>query len=78
MDADWQFDHGLTRFADIFFDNIFTDWSVQNRIGQAQQDARLLENKLVFAIGKLKTEIEKTVIDNQDRATELRSFLEQA
>jgi hypothetical protein len=28
---------GLTRTFDMFFDNIFTDWSVRNRIGQAAQ-----------------------------------------
>lgn len=28
---------GFLRFADYFFDNIFTDWSVMNQIGSAQE-----------------------------------------
>lgn len=76
--ADWQFDHNLTRFVDIFFDNSFTDWSVQARINTALQTAQALENQLVSAVEALKISIERSVDQTKQKADELQRFLEQA
>ncbi|KAB7727034.1 hypothetical protein F5984_22615 [Rudanella paleaurantiibacter] len=77
MEADWQFDDNLTRFVDIFFDNFLTDWSVQRRIEQANQDARTLEQRLVVVIKQIKADVEQAVVEAQERNSELRQFLEQ-
>lgn len=76
--AEWQFDHNLTRFVDIFFDNIFTDWSVQTRINSALRTAQALENQLVSAIKLLKMNIDRSVDQTKQKAEELQRFLEQA
>ena len=76
--ADWRFDDNLTRFVDIFFDNIFTDWSVQNRIHSALQTAQVLENQLIKAITSLKSQVEQGVEQTKQKADTLRQFLEVA
>lgn len=78
MEADWQFDDNLTRFVDIFFDNFLTDWSVQRRIEQANQDAQMLEERLVVVIKQIKADVEQAVVQAQQRNSELRRYLEQA
>ena len=74
--ADWQFDQGLTRFVDIFFDNIFTDWSVQSRIRNAQATAQALERHLVDAISALKSQVEQAVGQSRQEADKLQLLLE--
>ncbi len=77
-DANWEFDDGLTQFVDIFFDNFFTDWSVQRRIERLEHEASMLEMKLVHSLKMLKKELEQAITANQNRGNELRLFLEQA
>lgn len=74
--ADWQFDNGATRFVDIFFDNIFTDASVQSRISHAHETAQALENELITAIGTLKSETEQAVERARQEAEKLQLLLE--
>lgn len=74
--SDWSFDDNITRFVDIFFDNIFTDWSVQNRIHSALTTAQALENQLIQAITTLKSQLEQGVERTKQKADELQRFLE--
>ena len=74
--ADWQFDQGVTRFVDIFFDNIFTDWSVQARIRNAHETAQELERQLVSAVTTLKTEQERVTKEARQEADKLQLLLE--
>lgn len=76
--ADWQFDNNLTRFTDIFFDNIFTDWSVQNRIINGQKTAQALENQLVTSIQSLKSQIVQYVEQTKRESDDFYRFLEVA
>ena len=76
--ADWNFDNNLTRFVDIFFDNIFTDWSVQSRINNARKTAQDLENRLITTLAVLKSQIEQSVEQTKQQANELQRFLESA
>lgn len=76
--TEWKFDHNFTRFVDIFFDNIFTDLSVQSRIRSATQTAQALENQLVNEITKLKAQLEQGVELAKQKSDDLQHFLETA
>ncbi|MBN8823774.1 MULTISPECIES: hypothetical protein [unclassified Spirosoma] len=76
--TEWRFDHTTTRFVDIFFDNIFTDLSVQSRIRSAAQTAQALENQLVNEISRLKKQVEQEVDQARQTSDALQKFLETA
>ncbi|MVM40974.1 hypothetical protein GO730_30235 [Spirosoma sp. HMF3257] len=76
--SDWQFDSNLTRFVDVFFDNIFTDMAVQSRINTALTTAMALENQLIKAITTLKQQIEQAVEETKQQADAFQRFLEKA
>ncbi|GAB3019525.1 hypothetical protein [Spirosoma pulveris] len=73
---DWTFDNNLTRFVDIFFDNIFTDWSVQSRINEARTTAHTLENQLVTAIAELQSQQNKSAEQTRQLSDQFQRFLE--
>ena len=51
---------GFTRTMDIFFDNIFSDWAVRDRIGQSQDQLARIEGKVSWMQGSLETELAET------------------
>lgn len=44
---------GFDRFADLFFDNIFTDWAVRDRINQSQMAVARLIDQINAVLSKL-------------------------
>jgi len=48
---------GFLRFADYFFDGLFADWSVMNRISDAQSQVEQVRNQIRMVLGKLNTTI---------------------
>ncbi|MEZ0483396.1 hypothetical protein [Fibrella aquatica] len=75
--ADLQLD-GFTRFADIFFDNIFTDYSVQQRINKAHHQSRMLADRIIYAQRQLDQQLNNALLERDKRTAELRTYLEQA
>lgn len=54
IDADMRVNiDGFLGFADFFFDNIFTDWSVRNRISNSVDEVRGVSIKIINALSKL-------------------------
>lgn len=54
IDADLQISiDGFTRFADFFFDGLFADWAVMDRIDQAQSQVRRTRDQISSVIAKL-------------------------
>ena len=52
--ADMQINiDGFLRFADYFFDGLFADWSVMNRISEAQGQVKNVKGQIVSLLGKL-------------------------
>lgn len=52
--ADMQVNiEGFLRFADYFFDGLFADWSVLNRIGDAQEQVGRVKNQISTVLNKL-------------------------
>ena len=45
---------GFTRFADYFFDNLFTDWAVLDHIQQAQQQAADTHKQIKRVLSRLR------------------------
>ncbi len=68
----------LTRFVDIFFDNIFTDLAVQSRIEKALSASMSLENQLIPVLTSIQEEIVQVTASHQERIAQLSGFLEQA
>jgi hypothetical protein len=73
---DWTFDDNLTRFVDIFFDNIFTDWSVQSRINEAREAAQAIENQLVTALKDLQDQLTQSAEQTKQKSDEFQRFVE--
>ena len=44
---------GFLRFADYFFDGLFADWSVMNRISEAQGQVKNVKSQIDSLLGKL-------------------------
>jgi hypothetical protein len=69
---------GLTRFVDIWFDNIFTDLAVRERISQAQQSVEQ-SSYIVAQLNRRLAEREATDRDRLEAIeTERRALLTQA
>ena len=52
--ADMQVNiEGFLRFADYFFDGLFVDWSVMNRISEAQGKVKNVKGQISSLLGKL-------------------------
>ena len=55
IDADVQVTvDGFLKFADFFFDNLFTDWAVLDRIGQSQQQVQDTRRQIERVLARLK------------------------
>lgn len=55
--ADMQVNiNGFLRFADYFFDGLFADWTVMNRISDAQEQVEMVKDQIRAMLGKLNTE----------------------
>ena len=52
--ADMQVNiEGFLRFADYFFDGLFADWSVMNRISEAQEQVNKVKSQIGAVLSKL-------------------------
>ena len=70
IDADMQVNiDGFLRFADYFFDGLFTDWAVMDEISNAQQKVKNTQNQISGVISHLQQLLEEA----DARQTKLRS-----
>lgn len=64
IDADLQIRvEGFLRFADFFFDGLFADWTVMDRIGQARNQIRQNREEIEGVLRKLDSLVRKTQTD---------------
>lgn len=76
IDADIQISiDGFTRFADFFFDGLFADWAVMDRIEQAQSQLRKTRSQIEGVLRKLEGLIQLTQADMEKKRTELDAFI---
>jgi hypothetical protein len=48
---------GFVKFADYFFDNLFTDWAVQSKIGNALEQAKLQAQEIDSLLARIEAEL---------------------
>lgn len=61
IDADAQISvEGFTRFADFFFDGLFADWAMMDRIGQAREQVSRTRDQIEGVLRKLEARIALT------------------
>ena len=63
---------GFLRFADYFFDGLFADWTVMDRIDESISKVKHTKSELLSVIGKL----EKKMEDVEPRLMAIREELE--
>lgn len=61
---------GFLRFADYFFDNLFTDWAVGDKISQSHASVQKVKNDILATLSKLEQMEEKT--DTEINALEVK------
>lgn len=66
---------GFTRFADIFFDNIFTDLAVQNRIRQSQSEIASVASQINRILGSLQEQERAVRAQRQMHEEQRRQWL---
>lgn len=69
---------GFLRFADYFFDGLFADWAVGNRISESISSVSGTREKINATLRKLETMEENTRREIDRLKTELDSFIIQA
>ena len=66
---------GFLRFADVFFDNIFTDWAVLDRIRRAQSQVRDAESAVRAILYRLEGNLDQCQREDQRICQERKDFL---
>ena len=66
---------GFLRFADVFFDNIFTDWAVLDRIRRAQSQVRDAESAVRAILYRLEGNLDQCQREDQRIRQERKDFL---
>ena len=74
MDIQIEVDSFL-RFADYFFDNIFTDWAVLDRIRNTQSQVQQVDGSVRTIVSRLERNLEQCRQDIQQTAQERKDFL---
>ena len=66
---------GFLRFADYFFDNIFTDWAVLDRIHRAQSQVQEVDGSVRAILNRLERDLDQCQQDRQAAEQEQKDFL---
>lgn len=74
MDIQIEVDSFL-RFADYFFDNIFTDWAVLDRIRNTQSQIQQVDGSVRTIVSRLERNLEQCRQDSQQTTQERKDFL---
>lgn len=64
----------FTRFADCFFDNLFTDWAVMEHINQAQNEAEKTKDQIkrvIAMLKKMRSDVDAQVEDEKKKQEQI-------
>lgn len=76
VDANVQISvEGFARFADFFFDGLFADWAVMDRISQAQNQVRKTRSQIENVLQQLQELIRVTEADRDRNRTALDAYI---
>ena len=65
---------GFMRFADYFFDNLFTDWAVLDHISQAQEqvkDTRKQIKRVLSRLKRMNADLDAQLEDEKERREQI-------
>lgn len=66
---------GFSRFSDLFFDGLFADWAVLDRIGQARSQIRQTVSEIEGVLEKLDSLVRMTRMDMEQHRAALDTFI---
>jgi len=69
---------GFLRFADYFFDGLFADWSVMNRISDAQEQVRNVKGQIISLLGKLNSTCTSVKAEQTTAKSRLQELVKKA
>ena len=69
---------GFLRFADCFFDNLFTDWAVLDHIHQSQEQVRDIRNQIGSILSRLESALDSTQRDRAQSKERLARLVREA
>lgn len=69
---------GFDRFADYFFDGIFADWAVREKIQQSQGQVRSVQSQIDRVLGQLEMLLEQENGQQQARKREMENLIVEA
>ena len=69
---------GFLRFADYFFDGLFADWSVMNRISEAQGQVKNVKGQISSLLGKLNRACASVKAEQTAAKSRLQELVEKA
>lgn len=69
---------GFLRFADYFFDNLFTDWAVLDHIHQSQEQVRDVRNRIGSILSRLNAALDSTRRDQAQSRERLAQLVREA
>lgn len=76
IDTDLQISvEGFERFADFFFDGLFADWAVMDRIDQAQGQVRRTRSQIESVLKQLESQIRMTQTEMESNRTALNTLI---
>ena len=77
IDADFQVSiDGFLRMADYFFDGIFADWAVLDRIHQSQEQIQNTRGQICNALDYLQTLMDQTAAEKADLRREIEQLVD--
>lgn len=69
---------GFLRFADYFFDGLFADWSVMNRISEAQGQVKNVKGQISSLLGKLNHASTSIIAEQATTKSRLQELVKKA
>lgn len=69
---------GFLRFADYFFDGLFADWSVMNKISDAQGQVGRVKNQIGTVLSKLNSAGTSVKAEKNKAMSQLQELVKKA
>lgn len=69
---------GFLRFADYFFDNLFTDWAVLDHIHQSQEQVRNIRDQIESILSRLESALDSTERNQAQSREQLTRLVREA
>lgn len=69
---------GFTKFADFFFDNLFVDWEIKDKIGRSKQSVENTVRQIEEALERLENMLQKQISEKEWLEKQLKEMIVKA